>query len=569
MPGPRRACLLLALAGLVGIAGCRSSYTADARLMQLLASGEFGEARRLLHETAPTDPGDRDYLLASVKAGAVALADGVPAAAEQDFEEAYDLLRTQGLNADNTTESIFVREDEVRVWKGEPFEQAMAFVSIGCMDAERGDWGNARAAWGNALFHLKDFGAGERFTPAEVARRAAEHDGDGSDDYLDHAYTPAESDFALAYLLSGVASRALGRREEASEQFAKGVAAMPACAELARELESGEYNALLVVEFGMGPRKATVDSAGIIGEFQQRTRSDDASLRVGVGDVSRDLASVCDINEMARDHRWNNLEDVRRVKNAIGQGLVIGGLVVASTGSTDDDDGLARLGAGLGLIALGAMAGENAKADLRHNEVLPQRIYLVPATIASASERVTLEIVGRPGARLTLAGLVPPASGEIALRVVRLPLDRGAGAPAWATSGAVLYANDATGPLSEPTLPYILGGRCVRAPREELVEEYHRAGLPREVTYGALLELYRLEGITLFPMGEERGITGHVLEGGRSLFTPLPGSAGFARLFGVERGAYIPRSREVAELIQRLSRESSRESSEPHEESSP
>jgi hypothetical protein len=40
----------------------------------------------------------------------------------------YDFLRTQGVNADTTLPSFFVGEGSARIWKGEPFEQAMATV---------------------------------------------------------------------------------------------------------------------------------------------------------------------------------------------------------------------------------------------------------------------------------------------------------------------------------------------------------------------------------------------------------------------------------------------------------
>ncbi|MBK7404235.1 MAG: hypothetical protein IPJ41_06275 [Phycisphaerales bacterium] len=35
-------------------------------------------------------------------------------------------------------------------------------------------------------------------------------------------------------------------------------------------------------------------------------------------------------------------------------------------------------------------------------------------------------------------------------------------------------------------------------------------------------------------------VTGHIFEGGHSLYTPLPGTTGFTRLFAREHGAYRP-----------------------------
>lgn len=260
-----------------------------------------------------------------------------------------------------------------------------------------------------------------------------------------------------------------------------------------------------------------------------------------------ELPAVCDLNEMARDHRWNNLEDVRRVKSLLGSGLMVAGAAVA-IGSDDTEAQLA----GLGMLLAGLAVRAGSRADTRHNELLPRLVYLVP--VRGADGPVTVQVAEKPGTRLTLAGLPSPARGELTVRYARLAADSyGTGnAPAWAVSGRVLYANDETGALDEPTLPYILGGRCVRTPTPDLLVEYERAGLPGDVSFGQLMELYRLEGLEPLPGPERRRARGHVLEGGQTVFTPQSGTAGFARLFGQEHPAYQPRSREVRELTARI-----------------
>lgn len=44
----------------------------------------------------------------------------------------------------------------------------------------------------------------------------------------------------------------------------------------------------------------------------------------------------------------------------------------------------------------------------------------------------------------------------------------------------------------------------------------------------------------------------HVLDGGTSLTAPLPGTAGYARLFGQEHGPYRPRSDEVRRMVEQI-----------------
>jgi hypothetical protein len=225
--------------------------------------------------------------------------------------------------------------------------------------------------------------------------------------------------------------------------------------------------------------------------------------------------------------------------------------VLATTGGTRGDDDIARLAIGAGLIALGAIAQGNARADTRHNELLPQRVYIVPLQLDGSREPVHVEVLGRPGSAMTLHGLWTREPGAHVFRYVRLPL---AGA-AWAGGEQILYGNDATGPLGEPTLPWILGGRDARYPDHAAALDYERAGLSIGDTLGEVRELYRAEGIKLFPMDDQRLVTGHIFEGGHSLFTPLPGTTGFTRLFAREHRRYEPASEATRELAATLAPE--------------
>ncbi|GIK19561.1 MAG: hypothetical protein DYG93_02505 [Leptolyngbya sp. PLA2] len=529
--------------------GC-ASYRPDASVMNEVSRGQYGDARGRIAATLPSSRSDPVYLLARTKAGIVALADGLPEAAEPHLAEVYDLLRTQGLNADKTVPSVVVHEG-VRIWKGEPFEQAMGYAYVAVHDMVMADWGNARAAAGDSIFLLRDFGRagdGRSLTSIELAKRAAERDRDGGD-YLSTGYTAVESDFALGYLLAGVANRMLDRPEEAAEHFAKAAAIAPHLVSLASTLEHGDYDMLLIVDTGFGPEKIATGQDGVVAAFVPRERGPASGLVVQQrGRAYTELPPACDLNEMAMDHRWNNLEDVRRVKSLLGSGMMVAGAAVA-IGSNDTEAQLA----GLGILLAGMAVRAGSKADTRHNELLPRFVYIVP--IRASDGPVTLQVAGKPGTRLSLAGLPSPGSGETTtVRYVRLLTDPdGTGfAPAWAASGRILYANDETGALDAPTLPYILGGRCVRTPTPDLLVEYQRAGLPDDVSFGQLLELYRLEGLEPLPGPERRRARGHVLEGGRTVFTPQAGSAAFARLFGQEHPAYAPRSREVRELVARI-----------------
>jgi hypothetical protein len=93
---------------------------------------------------------------------------------------------------------------------------------------------------------------------------------------------------------------------------------------------------------------------------------------------------------------------------------------------------------------------------------------------------------------------------------------------------------------------------CVRIPSHETLRRYQDAGNLVGMTTAQLAELYRLEGIS-WDLEALGGIArGHILEGGTTLIPPDPGTAGAARLFSGDHGAYTPRSREVRELADRI-----------------
>src|SRR6185369_8080879 len=200
-------------------------------------------------------------------------------AAEEVANQTFRLLRTQGLNADRTTASIVLNED-IKIWKGEPFEQALSYTYIAIQKAELGQWDNARAAANASLFLLKDFGHNERgqeMTNIEVARRAAEQDARSNgagDRYINKGYTPIKTNFVLGYLLSGLANKALGRTDEANDNFNEAVVVNASLKPLANNLAKGTYNTVFIVDFGRGPTKTASGPDKAFASFVPNTRSD-------------------------------------------------------------------------------------------------------------------------------------------------------------------------------------------------------------------------------------------------------------------------------------------------------
>jgi len=510
-----------------------------------VAAGEYGRARTAVAASMIDDRGNRRYLLDRMRTGVLTLADGHTASALHVFAETYDVLRTQGINRDKTVSSVVINED-LKLWKGEPFEQALAMTYYGMAQAQAGSWDNARAATGNALFYLRDFGRddqGQRLDTYAIAQRSLEYeraidagvspeqakDAGGID--LDHGYVVTPSNFTLGYLLSAVANQQLDRDDEAADHYRRVI-------ELNRELEpvtealrSGRFNTVLVVSFGFGPRKEGYGPDRALARFTPRSPTDDRKLIVEQnGEPAASVPVVTDVNHMASDHMWNNLEDIRHAKSVLGSVALYGGTASLIYGIDQENEAAAI--AGLGAMAAGAFLKAGAHADTRHCDAFPQRYYVVPVRIDSPDDRVALQVADQPGSRLVVTGLPSPRDGRMQLRYLRLPGAMPAGGPrAWAVRGDIVVGNPHTGAVGAEPMPYILGGVDAQLPTERALDSYQAAGHLTGWTLADLREAYRQRSIAL-SREQQGGYAGlHVLEGGRSMVAPDPGTAGFMRLF--------------------------------------
>ncbi|MGB1126441.1 MAG: hypothetical protein ACPG4Q_14660 [Phycisphaeraceae bacterium] len=426
---------MLLLAALVVFVGCKSDMRPSPHPKMLV--GDFAGARDIVEAQVESDRSERRYMLDRMRAGVLNLDAGDPIRAERWFAEVYDVLRTQGLNDDKTVRSVVFTEG-VKVWKGEPFEQAMALVYYGFVQASIGSWDNARAAAENALFYLRDFeGEGEDkperlIDTEEIARRAAAYEAkqrgeepefaDG-DDYLDNGYVAEENNFTMAYLLHGIASQQLGRDAEASDYFNRVVKLSPEHRPLVKQLRAGDYNTIVVVADGLGPRKVATGPGGSLSRYRPIDTTRTPARVSVVGQSPYDLPAITNLNSMALDHRWNNLEDVRIAKNILGNVLIAGGLVIAAEGIDDENWEAAAIGAGI--AALGLLFKGTAKANTDYCDVFPQRLFVAALNITEPDTDVSIDLpgVGSHGGAV-LGSLDPPQTNQAAFHYLRVPTER-------------------------------------------------------------------------------------------------------------------------------------------------
>ena len=482
---------------------------------------------------------DEQTILNNTRLGMAALADGDLAEAEQALGHSFELLSTAGLNKDRTIAAVLDHEG-VRIWKGEPFEQALTYHYVSTLYALMGDWENARAAAANSLFRLTDFGSDQ--DAEKLARRAAK-----DSKYLESGYTAVDTNFALGFLMQAIGSDLSGA-PGSEDQLDAAVKVNPKLESIAQTIGSREYDTLLIVDYGKGPTKIAYgpDQALVRFSPQDRTRS---PLEITArGQVLMTAPIVCDVNDMAVDHRWNNLEDVRKAKSAIGNVLLYGGLAATAYGSHQRDSTVAL--AGLAAMAAGLLTKAGAKGDVRYCEFMPQAIYVAPLRLDHPTD-LRLSIPGDQKSLVILDDVQPGSLGKPRTIYLRI-LGPGSPAPAWLTTRKAMFSNDHTGIAdSSNGFPWILGGSDVSTPTRAALEAYQTNGYLRDMTLADLQDLYAAEGIHLGSgMENEPGVRRnpsfrHVLDGGTGLFTPHPWSMGYKRLMCAPHEPYRPKSETV------------------------
>ena len=525
-----------------GLIGCQSAPR-NLEAVRSYYEYEFADAREALRGDAYTR-NDEQVLLNNLRLGMAALADGDAVEAERTLGTAFELLSTAGLNRDRTTAAVWVHEG-VRIWKGEPFEQALAYYYVAALYAALGDWENMRAAAANALFRLTDFGADQE--PEELVRKAAQ-----DDNYLERGYTAVDTNFALGFLMQAIGADLSGSAGS-KEQFEAAVEIDPSLGPLVETLRNRDYDTLLIVDYGKGPTKIAYGPDNALVRFVEQERPHGPLIVHADGELLAKAYPVCDVDEMAQDHRGNNLEDVRKAKSAIGEVLLTGGAITTSIGVNEDSAEAALVGAGL-MIA-GLLTKSGAQADTRYLEFAPKSVFLVPLYLGEMAD-VEMAVERSGGTRMVLPDLEPGRPGAPNAYYVRLH-GPDSPQPDWLTASELRYGNDHVQPMLGGA-PWVLGGRDVSTPDREVLEAYRAMPGLDGLTMDDLLPLHEAAGILVGSGMEARPDAPrnpsyrHILEGGTGLFTPLDHSMGYKQLMFSDHGRYDRSSEFARNLYERM-----------------
>jgi len=378
---------VVAIAMLVG--GCATpTETVGRAAFGSYARGDYLDAQKKLEPLAAKT--DENFVLNNVRLGSAALADYNLDRAETAFLAAYEVLNSVGVNDGGRTLGAILVDEKTRIWRGEPFERAMANFYLGLVYYMRGDYDNARAAFENSLFKLRDYGEADT----------------GSDRYRE-----IESNFALGYLMLARSWQRLGDEQKAEQNFQRVRELRGYLTAVADPALHQRSNLLLVVDFGYGPRKVTDMDGAIVG-FAPGPIEGGAIPPPSVYldgrrlDITGIDAPPVDLLALAADRKWQSLDTIRTIKSVLGTGLIIGGAYegLRSNNRNNQAAGLAMVGAGLLLKA-------TSQADVRQWEMLPRTTFVLPLQLPPGRHNVTVEFP-IPGLSQTWQGLVVPDRGE-------------------------------------------------------------------------------------------------------------------------------------------------------------
>jgi tetratricopeptide (TPR) repeat protein len=219
--------VLLALMVLIG--GCATNKVqekADKAVSDYFA-GNYLRAQDRLREAASKP--DENFVLNNVRLGSAALVDYDLDQAEDAFLRAYEVINSVGVNDGGRSLGAAIVDEKLKIWKGEPYERAMANFYLGLVYYMRHDYGNARGAFENALFKLRDY---------------ADKD-DVRDDYREQ-----ESNFVIGLMMLGKAYQRLGRDDLAEANFARVRELRPELAPLVDPERNATSNLLLDMDRG-------------------------------------------------------------------------------------------------------------------------------------------------------------------------------------------------------------------------------------------------------------------------------------------------------------------------------
>jgi len=288
---------------------------------------------------------NKNFVLYNLELGSAAFEGGNYHAARRAFERAAQAMRGYAGTAEGVVS--LVANESAKIFKGDPFEQAMANFYDGLIYYRWGDYNNARAAFHQALMSDKS----------------------SADGY--------QEDFAVAQFMIGKCYRKIGQADNARISFEKARKACDSNPYFSREAIR-DHNVLIILQLGKAPKKIATGPAGSLDEYVPGIYRETSARVYADGKLLGTSSPAVDLLRQARTSGRTAKDTIQAAKGAVKTGLL-----AAAAAQDDPKPGLA-----LAATALLMPAG----ADLRQWDLLPGEIHLLSTKLSPGGYTFRIEI---------------------------------------------------------------------------------------------------------------------------------------------------------------------------------
>ncbi len=393
---PRLKILAAATAAIFALSGCMSTTVApqlgaekrvgtkpqtDEKKVQSYLADKPSETHKFYSRVVREN--ERNRVLNLLRAGLVSMELGHHDLAAQSFDEALITIETVYADSKQAEQarSIFSAEDR-KIFRGEPYERAMAFYYRGVLYLMGGDYENARASFKSGV--LQD-------TLAEQNRY--------------------RGDFAILDFLAGWASQCNANSDIAVEAYSLAKKHNPEVV-----LPKLEHDLLVLSDQGYAPYKSSVGEHGeqlkIIKAWQARSYDIDQTFQLNGSDQV--LANSENILWQAQTRGGREFDTIldgkAQFKNQMQQVSEVSGFafdVLSENPANMVNLGVVGLGAAaatgvLSMVTSAASEAAKPRADTRRWNNLPESVFYGTYRIDTGTG--SLDVGGLPGGRFHLGG---------------------------------------------------------------------------------------------------------------------------------------------------------------------
>lgn len=318
--------------------------------------------------------GQRNLVLNNMRIGLAAMELGETEAAENALDRALDQIEVIYADDEKAAEarSLWTKEN-IKDFKGEPYERAMAYFYRGLLFMKEGDYQNARAV----------------FKAAQLQDAFAEEDQN-------------QADFALMYFMEGWASHCTGNERLANEAFQRAIELNGALS-----LPNDDHGLLVIRDTGTAPRKVAAGERNELLTYEPGAAEDYqlAHMRAGAHEAVAAPAESIFFQAASRggrlvDHVLEGKATFKENTEVAGEVMTDVGTATAMAGALSGNRNAAI--AGLAILLAGAVSksvseAAQSEADIRQWDNLPNRVVVASMPLPSENGVGVTRLIGVSG----------------------------------------------------------------------------------------------------------------------------------------------------------------------------